>query len=469
MKTKLILLVVLLTLGLQPKVFAQSTEMSIKEEMVERRAIEAAVWGMPIVNFQAMRDGLKKDAGVGFNDVAYNSKIQTWRLRMTTNNNTTPYVFVFWNVKDGPVVVEIPPSSKDVGIFGTLMDAWQRPLEDVGAKGKDKGRGAKYLIVPPGYQDPLPAGYITLKQKTFNGFTALRPIIADASDKNLEKAVEFIKGLKVYPYSKADNPPVTNFIDIYNKDIDGVTEFDASFYDRLNTMIQEEPIEMKDLAMMGLLKGIGIQKGIKYAPGPERIKILDAAGHKAHEYLLDQYVNGIIPPFYDNKQWSSAVPPGAVPTGLNWDFPGYLDIDGRGAGYYAFYTSAKNLGAATFYIMTGKDQTGNFLDGSKNYKLSIPKDVPVENFWSIIAYNSEDGVWFKNQPKAGVASSDRGLIKNTDGTIDIFFGPKAKPGQEVNWVPTNVNTNYWLYFRFYGPHKEVFTKEWKLNDLIKVD
>jgi hypothetical protein len=112
--------------------------LDVKDRMVERRAIEAAVWGMPIVNFQAMRDALKKDAGVGFNDVAYNSKVQTWRLRMTTNNNTTPYIFIFWNVKDGPVVIDIPPSSKDVGIFGTLMDAWQRPLEDVGAKGKDQ-------------------------------------------------------------------------------------------------------------------------------------------------------------------------------------------------------------------------------------------------------------------------------------------------------------------------------------------
>ena len=122
-----------------------------------------------------MRDGLKKDAGVGFNDVAYNSKVQTWRLRVTTNNNTTPYIFVFWNVKDGPVVVDIPPSSKDVGIFGTLMDAWQRPLEDVGAKGKDQGRGAKYLIVPPGYQGPYPQGYITLAA------TDLQRLYGDAS------------------------------------------------------------------------------------------------------------------------------------------------------------------------------------------------------------------------------------------------------------------------------------------------
>ncbi len=440
----------------------------VKDRMVERRAIEAAVWGMPIVNFQAMREGLKRDAGVGFNDVAYNSKVQTWRLKTTTNNNTTPYIFIFWNVKDGPVVIDIPPSSKDVGIFGTLMDAWQRPLEDVGAKGKDQGRGGKYLILPPGFQGPYPDGYITLPQRTFNGYTLMRPIIADASDANLKKAAAYVKTLKVYPYARADNPPKTRFVDIYDKEIDGVTGFDASYYERLNMMIQEEPIETKDLAMMGLLKAIGIEKGAPYTPNTKRKKILDAAGAEAHEYLLDQYVNGINPPFYGKQKWSSAAPPGCVPTGFTWSFPGYLDVDGRGAGYYAFYTSVKHFGSATWYLMVAKDQNGNLLDGGKNYTLSLPKDVPVEHFWSVIAYNSADGTWFENQPKSGVASSDKGVKVNADGTIDIFFGPKLKSGQEANSVPTTPDTHYWLYFRFYGPKPAVFTKSWQLPDLEEV-
>jgi hypothetical protein len=354
---------------------ASLAQADVKDRMVERRAIEAAVWGMPIVNYQAMRDGFKRDAGVGFNVVAYNSRVQTWRMRVTTNNNTTPYTLIFWNVKDGPVVVDIPASTKDVGLTGTLMDAWQRPLEDVGAKGRDKGLGAKYLITPPGYQGPYLDGYITLPQLTFNGFTTLRPIIDGPTDENLKKATAFVKTIKIYPFAKADNPPETKFVDIYDKDINGITEFDASFYERLNMMVQEEPIETKDLAMMGLLKAIGIEKGVAYAPDADREKILDAAGAEAHDYLLDQYVNGAIPLFYDDKQWSSAVPPGAVPTGMFWEFPGYLDVNGRGTGYFAFYTSFKHLGAATFYLMTGKDKVGQFLDGGKNYKLTLPKDV----------------------------------------------------------------------------------------------
>ena len=160
--------------------------------------------------------------------------------------------------------------------------------------------------------------------------------------------------------------------------------------------------------------------------------------------------------------------PGAVPTGFNWDFPSYLDVNGRGTGYYAFYTSAKHLGAATFYLMLSKDKSGNLLDGGKKYKMSLLKDVPAEHFWSVIAYNSADGAWFENQPKAGVASSDKGLKVNADGTIDVFFGPKMQGGQEANSVPTTLDTNYWLYFRFYGPKPAVFTKTWQLPDLEEV-
>jgi hypothetical protein len=277
-----------------------------------------------------------------------------------------------------------------------------------------------------------------------------------------------VKTIKVYPYAKAANPPKTKFVDIYNKDINGITKFDASFYERLNMMVQEEPVEAKDLAMMGLLKGIGIEKGVPYTPDAKRKKILDAAGAEAHKYLLDQYVNGSIPLFYTDRKWSSAVPAGAIPTGMFWNFPGYLDVNGRGTGYYAFYTSFKNLGGATFYLMTAKDVKGKLLDGSKNYKMSLPKDVPAEHFWSVIAYNSEDGAWYKNQPKAGVASSDKGVKVNADGTIDIYFGPKLKSGQEANSVPTTPNTHYWLYFRFYGPEPAVFTKSWQLPDLEEV-
>ena len=169
----------------------------VHDRMTYHRAIDAAVWAMPLMNFKFYRDALA-DAGVGPGDVGYFSKLQDWKFQTATPNNTTPYICIYWNFKDGPIVVEMPASVEGIGIFGTIMDAWQRPLDDVGAKGRDGGRGAKYLLVPPHYDGPLPAKALVYEQETYYGWTALRPIMAGgATPENLAKATELTKQIKI--------------------------------------------------------------------------------------------------------------------------------------------------------------------------------------------------------------------------------------------------------------------------------
>lgn len=441
--------------------------LNLAERMLHRRAVDAVIWSMPIVNFQAMRDGLKNDGGLATNAVGYHSKVQNWKLQTTTNNNTTPYVFIFWNVKNGPVVIDIPPTGDGVGLFGTLMGAWQRPLQDIGDNGFDAGRGAKYLILPPNYQGAYPPGYVSLKQKTYNGYTLIRPIISDTSDANLEKAENHVKQIKVYPLAQAANPPMTRYIDLYDKDIDGVAHFDASYFERIDRMIQEENLEQRDMAFLGLLKSIGIEKGARFNPSDRHQEIFADAAREAHEYMIENYLDRVTPPFYPDSEWYSAVPVNGVPTGFDWDMPNYLDYDGRGSGYFAFYTSVKNLGAASFYLKTSRDSAGQRFNGSNDYKLIVPRDVPVRDFWSVIAYRAEDATWFDDQPHAGIASSDEGVQVNDDGTIDVYFSPEPPLGKEANWVPTTSGEEYFLYFRTYGPKDELFTKEWRLNDMVR--
>lgn len=144
---------------------ALAEEHSISDRMMHYRAVDSVVWAMPMLNFKQFRDG-HRALGVKQNDIAYHTKIQDWKFQTATPNNTTPYVNFFWNIKDGPMVIEIPPSADGVGIFGTLMDAWQRPIDDVGAKGRDGGNGGKYVLVPEGYQGPLLAKSYTYTQRT---------------------------------------------------------------------------------------------------------------------------------------------------------------------------------------------------------------------------------------------------------------------------------------------------------------
>ncbi|MGB5612804.1 MAG: DUF1254 domain-containing protein, partial [Sedimenticolaceae bacterium] len=105
--------------------------LSLDDRVVQHRALETIVWSMPMMSSKMMRDGLERDAGVGLNDVAYFSKIQNWKIDFTTNNNTTPYIHVYWNVEKEPVVVELPASTADVGLVGTLLDFWQRSMIEV--------------------------------------------------------------------------------------------------------------------------------------------------------------------------------------------------------------------------------------------------------------------------------------------------------------------------------------------------
>ena len=239
---------------------ANPSEQTISERVLYYRAIDSVVWAMPLLNFKQFRDG-HRALGVGQNDIAYHTKIQDWKFQTATPNNTTPYVNFFWNIEDGPIVVEIPPSADGVGIFGTLMDAWQRPIDDVGAKGRDKGNGGKYVLVPDGYQGVLLPMSFTYRQRTNNGFAILRAIIPDASQENIDKAAEFAKRIKDYPLAQAANPPENNYIDIYGKVMEGTPVLDETIYAELDEIIQEEVVEEQNLAMMGMLKSIGIRKG----------------------------------------------------------------------------------------------------------------------------------------------------------------------------------------------------------------
>ncbi len=120
--------------------------------------------------------------------------------------------------------------------------------------------------------------------------------------------------------------------------------------------------------------------------------------------------------------------------------------------------------------MGAKDAAGAWLDGSKDYKLTVPANVPAKQFWSAVVHDVETAAWFTDLPinKEGVASFTEGLEKNRDGSVDIYFGPKAPKGKEKNWLPTVPGKKFFLIFRFYRPEPSLFNKSWKLNDVEKL-
>ena len=451
--------------GFSPASALVTDAQTIREGLHYSRAIEASVWARSLLNYKAARDSFFSH-GVGYNDVTYYSKIQTWRFQVGTPNNTTPYWWSFWNVKNGPVVLEIPAASDEVKLFGTLMDAWQRPLEDIGATGADKGKGGKYLLVHKDYKGAIPEGYIVVRQTTYDGFTIIRPIVKDNQQASIDKASAVAKTIRSYYLGKKSS---TKHVDVYMKNIEGTLVFDDTLYDSLHEILQDEYLEEKDKVMLGMLKSLGIERGKPFKPSTEQRGMLKNAAKDSHDYMLDMYHNVLLPPYYEGKHWTNLVNRSVPETGFTLVYPDYVDVDNRGALYYAIISSVKNFGASTYYLVGAKDNNGMYLDGGSNYTLHVAAKVPAKHFWSAVVYDLETAGWLRNQDKVGVASTDTEIQINADGSADLYFGPKTPKGKESNWVPTTPGRKFFLLFRFFGPEKAVFDKSWQLHDLEILD
>ena len=254
---------------------------------IERRAVEAVIWGMPAVNYDLMYQEMLKLGGKP-NQIVYWSGLLDWRNQTLTPNPDVIYLMAFFNTKDGPVVIEIPPADDGV-INGSIMDPWQAALEDVGPAGADKGVGGKYLILPPGYKETVPDRYISLPSANYQGYALLRSILKSGSEADVKTAVAYGKRIKLYPLSEAANPPPTVFLDAIGVVYDSTIPYDLRFFQSLDRFVQSEPWLTRDKAMIDQLKSIGIEKGKPFSPDETTQRDLNAEAGEAHAWLDLKY------------------------------------------------------------------------------------------------------------------------------------------------------------------------------------
>jgi hypothetical protein len=280
--------------------------------------------------------------------------------------------------------------------------------------GVDKGKGGKYLILPPGYKDEVPSGYIAMQSDTYESYALLRSILTAASDADVAKAVAYGKRVKLYPLSRAAHPSATQFVDAIDVVYDANIPWDLRFFQSLDRIVQIESWQTRDKAMIDQLRSIGIEKGKPFNP--------------------DKY-----------------------------------PVDSRGVAYTLGFFSAKHLGAGQFYLMTFRDKDGHGLEGGSTYRITVPANAPVTQYWSATAYDGDTHALIRNMKWASRSSQTSGLQRNTDGSVDVYFGPKTPAGKESNSVPTSVNGKFEILFRLYGPEKPLFDKTWKLPDIEKMN
>jgi hypothetical protein len=446
---------------------AESTPQALAERTLQRRAIEAINWGMPAVNLDLMLQA-GVNAGAQPNQIVYWSRLPDWKIQTLTPNPDVIYLKPFFNTKDvGPMVLEIPPAEGG-SITGTIMDAWQAALEDVGPAGVDKGKGGKYLIVPPGYTDTAPDGYIVLPSMTYQGYALLRSILRSASEADVATAVAYAKRIQLYPLSQAANPAATTFVDAIDVVYDATIPYDVRFFQSLDRVVQMEPWLTRDKVMIDMLKSIGIEKGKPFNPDQHTQDILNAAALDAKAWLNARYDAGF-PRFYEGRQWAfPGVPEMAETMGSFYEKPQAYTLDGRGLADSYAYSTVKHLGGGQYYLMAAKDKDGRDLEGSSNYRLNVPANAPVQQYWSAVVYDRATHAPIRHVPRLSRSSQSQGLQSNSDGSADIYFGPKAPAGKDANWIPTSASGQFEVLFRLYGPDKTFFAKTWQLPDIAKI-
>jgi len=430
------------------------------------RGVEVFLNGIPATSIEGLRLGMLQLGVKKPNHIMITDTLLDSEGLFLTGNTDTVYASGFLNLlEDGPTVVEIPPGCGP----GTLDDAFFRFVIDMGAPGPDRGQGGKYLILPPEYDGDVPEGYFVARSRSYVNWLILRGFLVDGKPDAASKM--FRTGLKVYPLAKADHPPQMEFFNASGKEFNTIHANDFDFYEELHGVINREPVSMLEPELRGLFASIGIQKGQAFAPDTRMKAILTdavAVGNAtARAIFLRPRLDGAF--IFENSYWYTAF------VGGNHE---WLKDGGEGGRYLEartlfFYQATVNtpamvlkmIGKGSQYAGCAVDSNGNYLDGSKSYKLNIPKDVPAKDFWSVVVYDPQTRSELQTGQRYPSKNNKKaGLVENPDGSVDLYFAPTAPKGHEHNWIETIPGKGWFSLLRLYGPLEPWFDRTWQPGD-----
>ena len=465
------------------------TSKQLKDELLFQRATQTYLWALPLINTLGMKTGSEKQFGAGYNVLPVWKKRLDAKTLVTTPNSDVIYAMSYLDLdKDGPMVFEAPP-----GLQGILLDFWQRPIPgpsidgraffgDVGLPGPDGGKGGKFLILPPSYDEPVPQGYFVYRSATNNVFVFLRSFYQDPND--LKPAVAVMEATKIFPLGKQASARPMQYPDASGVSVNMLPASDDSAFDQLKTLVDSEGSNLADPDWMGMLAAIGIVKGQSFKPDDAMRAMLDRAaktGYKMSRVVgFEEEVAGRSFRVYADRRWLNPIADGTPqnpggPFDLGWKRTAgnYLDLDTRIWFFTDYYSISPGMisqvpGKGAKYMIGFTDSTGTPLSGGASYRIKLPPNIPAANFWSVTLYEAENASGYANgQPFPSLGSRDK-PEQNADGSTDIYLGPTAPAGKERNWMRTISGKGFFAILRLYSPTEAAINKSWKPGDIEKV-
>jgi hypothetical protein len=459
------------------------TAQTLRDELLFQRATQTYLWALPLINTLGMKFGSEKVFGAGYNVLPVWKKRLDAKTLVTTPNSDVIYAMSYVDLgKDGPLVFEAPPQ-----LQGILLDAWQRPIPvdggkffgDVGFAGPDAGKGGKFLLLPPGYNGPVPEGYYVYRSATNNVFVFLRSFYQDP--KNLTPAVALVEQSKIYPLNGKETARSMQFPDASGVPANMLPVSNGGVFDQLKQLVDSENSTLATADGLGMLASIGIVKGQPFTPDAHTREILDKAATTAYKMSrvigFEDVVGGRSLRIYPDRRWINPMAD-ATPANLSGVFNfgwtrksgGYLDLDAQIWFFTDYYSISPGMisqtpGVGAKYMIGFTDSEGDPLSGASNYRLNLPANIPAGNFWSVTLYEAENASGLANgQPFPSLGSRDK-PAQNADGSTDLYLGPKAPEGKAANWLATVPGNGYFAILRLYGPTEAAIDKSWKPGDI----
>ncbi len=443
----------------------QETAQAAFEEYDFQAAVQFYVWGYAYLNGLGTQKGLAKMGGDERSVYVFDKRVQPQHGIMTANGEVIYAVTQPLDLTQGPLVVEAPPRCR-----GHIFDIGMRAYEDIGDVGPDRGDGGKFLLVARDYDGELPEGYFPVRS-LYSDLVSVVVRTFPTSEGSVEAAAALAQKMRVYPLSEADALPEQNVVLIGDRPFSQDWPRDVRAFDWLAEVVERDRLPAEAHAHLGNMRRLGLRPGEGFSPDERARDILGRAAKTAEAIVVSMaFRNRVAPPLYEGRQWESFFfnrDPQFLPDN-------YEEVEERAGGWHQLVGNFAHLvpaepGTGQFPLAGYTDSDGNVLIGSNLYRLTMPANVPVTQFWQLPVYSTTTRSFVHtDQGRATISSTDEGLVTNDDGSVDMYVGPEAPAGFEPNWIKTNPDEGWFTLLRLYGPLEPILSKEWVPNDIERV-